>query len=88
MDPVGWNAALEFLRAWLPGPVRETYRRLMLTDPQGWWTHPHFAGGIAVDHLLRGNGIDERLLGVGSLDEVWRELLREAVMDEPVDGEG
>jgi hypothetical protein len=81
MDPAGRTAALAILQAWLPREVRETYRTLMRADPDGWWRHPHFAGGIAVRHILRGNGIDERLLKVRNLAEVWRELLREVVVD-------
>lgn len=73
------DEAVAFLRAWLPTAARDAYRAMMRADPQGWHRDPHFAGGIIAEHALRGNGIDERALGVDDLDAVWPELLRLAV---------
>jgi hypothetical protein len=75
------DEAVSFLRAWLPAGARETYRRMIAADPEGWWRDPHFAGGIIPRHALRGNGLDERALGVADLDRIWPELLRLAVID-------
>lgn len=73
-----------FLREWLPEPVKEEYRKLMRANPNGWHRHPHFANGIVVVHLLRGNGISESALGVRSFDTIWPKLLRLAV-EPPLD---
>jgi hypothetical protein len=54
---------------------------MIAADPEGWWRDPHFAGGIIPRHALRGNGLDERALGVADLDRIWPELLRLAVLD-------
>ncbi len=75
------DQVVAFLRGWLPPAARAEYRRMMEADPVHWSRHPHFAGGVIVEHALRGNGIDERTLGVRSLDDVWPELLRLAVAE-------
>jgi hypothetical protein len=76
--------AVAFLREWLPEEARRAYREMMMDDPEGWPRHPHFAGGVIVRHALRGNGLDERALGVPDLDAAWPDLLRRAVLDDPV----
>ena len=74
-----WREAVEFLRRWLPSEAVVVYRKLIRENPNGWHLDPHFAGGIIVEHALRGNGIDERSLGVADLNAVWPALLEEAV---------
>jgi hypothetical protein len=75
--------AVEFLRWWLPEGAKRVYRDMIREDPENWCRHPHFAGGIIVKHALRGNGIDERALGIPDLDAVWPELLQAAVEPPP-----
>jgi hypothetical protein len=75
--------AVAFLRDWLPAEARRAYREMMEDDPDGWPRHPHFRGGVIVRHALRGNGLDERALGVADLDAAWPDLLRRAVQDDP-----
>ena len=70
-----------FLREWLPAPARSKYREMIAKDPEGWHRHAHFGEGVAIVHFLRGNGLDERALGVRSLEGLWPELLREAVAE-------
>jgi len=76
------DEVVAFLRAWLPEEARRVYRDMMEDDPLHWSRDPHFAAGVIVEHALRGNGIDERTLGVRSLEEVWPDLLRRAVAPE------
>lgn len=71
--------AVEFLRRWLPEEAKRVYREMIREDPENWCRHPHFSGGIIVKHALRGNGIDERALGIPDLDAVWPDLLQAAV---------
>jgi hypothetical protein len=82
MDPAVRDAAVAYLRDWLPADARRVYRGMIEDDPEHWHRDAHFAGGVVVDHLLRGNGLDERALGVRDLDGVWPELLRLAVEEE------
>lgn len=76
------DEAVAFLRGWLPEAARRTYREMIRLDPDGWHRDPHFTGGVIVEHALRGNGITERALEIASLDAVWPELLRRAVLDD------
>jgi hypothetical protein len=76
------DEVVAFLKQWLPEDAKQVYRSMIAENPDTWWQHPHFATGIIVSHALRGNGIDERALGVADLDSLWPDLLRCAV--EPV----
>lgn len=82
MDPATLDAVVSFLRDWLPGSVKAAYRNMILNDPDHWMTDPHFEGGVIVRHILRGNGINERLLGVEDLELHWADLLKRVVMEE------
>lgn len=82
VDAAARREVVAFLREWLPEAARIEYRAMMEADPAGWHTHPHFAGGVIPEHALRGNGIDERVLNVADLDDVWPELLRQAVQED------
>ena len=83
MDPRLREEAVAFLRAWLPERVKSVYRALIHEGPESWRAHPHFAGGLIVDHVLRGNGLTEEALGVEDLNQLWPDLLRLALFDEP-----
>jgi hypothetical protein len=82
MDPQLRDAAVQFIRQWLPDRAQAVYRALIAADPESWRAHPHFAGGIIVDHVLRGNGLTEAALGVADLNELWPDLLELALTDE------
>jgi hypothetical protein len=81
MDPTVRDAVVAFLRDWLPADARRKYRSMIADNPDNWAADPHFANGVIVKHALRGNGIDEKVLGVRSLEAVWPDLLRRAVQD-------
>jgi hypothetical protein len=83
MDPRLRHEAVAFLRAWLPERVKSVYRALIEDGPEGWRAHPHFAGGVIVDHVFRGNGLTEEALGVEDLNKIWPELLQLALSNEP-----
>jgi hypothetical protein len=76
------DEVVAFLRDWIPHPAKEMYREMIARDPEGWHLHPHFAGGVIVQHALRGNGIDEVALGIADLDPLWPELLRLAIAED------
>jgi hypothetical protein len=82
LSPPLRSAAIEFIRRWLPEPARRTYRAMMRRDPTGWMRDPHFASGFFTRVVLRGNGLDERALGMPDLEPIWPELLAEAVLDD------
>lgn len=79
MDPAIRGEVVSFLRGWLPERAKAVYRTMIAEDPESWRAHPHFAGGIIVEHALRGNGITEEALGVTCLQAIWPELLELAL---------
>jgi hypothetical protein len=82
MDPEVRQAAVAFIRQWLPERAQAVYRALIAEEPESWRAHPHFAGGLIVEHVLRGNGLTEEALGVADLNEVWHDLLELALREE------
>lgn len=68
-----------FLEDWLPAEAKHVYRELIRDNPKSWWQDPHFAGGVIVNHALRGNGITERAFRVHNLNRLWPDLLARAV---------
>ena len=81
MDPRLRAEAVAFLSNWLPERVKAVYRALIDEGPESWRAHPHFAGGVIVDHVFRGNGLTEDTLDVEDLNEVWPELLHLALSE-------
>ncbi len=70
---------IAFLRDWLPEDAKQIYRDMIQCAPDSWWEDPHFQGGIIIDYALRGNGFDEKALGVINLEPLWPSLLARAV---------
>lgn len=73
---------IAFLRDWLPNEAQHVYREMIRAAPHSWWHDPHFAGGIILEYALRGNGYDEKALGVKSLEPLWPDILRQAVAED------
>lgn len=73
-----WARAVEFLRTTLQ-PVREQIQAAMVEDPNGWWMGYHFGWGMAVRNILRQNGYGEKELLVWNLDDVYIQLVEEAI---------
>lgn len=68
-----------FLRDWLPEEAKRVYRDMIRSAPSSWWQDPHFDGGIILEYALRGNGFNEKALGVKDLEPFWPDLLARAV---------
>lgn len=80
LDPVLVREIVGFLRDWLPSSAISAYRTIMLEDPEHWPRHPHFARGLVVRNMLRGNGLPRDLIPPELLEAVWPALLRLAVL--------
>ena len=78
------RAAVEFLSHTIPDDEKETLRSRIAEDPKAWWSRNgwHFVGGMRVRNVLRKNGYGEEYFGVGNLDDIYVELLEEAVKEE------
>ena len=83
LPPEVKTAVVQFLRDELPSDAKRVYRDMIRNDPLNWSRDPHFAEGVIVRHMLRGNGYDEAALQVADLEPIWPELLRLAVQEEP-----
>jgi hypothetical protein len=75
---------IAFLRDWLPEEAKQVYRDMIRAAPDSWWQDPHFDGGIILEYALRGNGFNEKALGVKNLEPLWPDLLAHAVAEESV----
>lgn len=76
INPVRFQAAVEYLRRTLAAEQKEALYRAVC---RGGSPHLfHFAEAVVCHHLRRG-GFDEVSLGVGSLRDVWRRLVEEAL---------
>lgn len=71
--------AIALLRARISADDRKKIRELMRGDLESFRIAHHFGVGAMVRNLLRRHGYDEASLQSGSLDEIWAELLWEAV---------
>jgi hypothetical protein len=74
------RAAIEFLRE----HISIEQHAIILADIKragldSWTAHNRFPFGSTVRSALRSAGFNERTMGVGSLDEIWGELVMRAV---------
>ena len=49
-------------------------------DPENWISPFHFGWGMTIRNLLRVNGFDEKFFSVDNLDDIYVELIEEAVL--------
>jgi len=72
------EAAVSFLRQALGDDIASNIWEQMESDAD-WSIKNHMSVGMGVRNSLRRRGFDERLLRVADLDDIWAELLRDAV---------
>ena len=70
--------ALAFLRTTLT-PAQDQIRVAMQSDPATWWAKYHFGWGMATRNALRRAGFGEEYFGVHNLDDIYIELVEEAL---------
>lgn len=75
-----WPKAVAFLREDLKD-VADDVRKAIAKDPQDhWWIAPyHFGWGMAVRNRLRKHNFGEEPFGVANLDNIYVELIEEAM---------
>lgn len=74
-----WSPAVRFLREWLSPMVRFQIRELVDKQSRDWPVAYHSFWGMGVRNALRDRGFGEDALGVLNLDNVYVELVEEAV---------
>jgi hypothetical protein len=75
-----WGPAVRFLRKELPTDVQVQIRGKIEANDGEWpWAY-HQVWGMSIRNLLRTNGFGEREFGIANLDNVYVELVEQAVM--------
>lgn len=74
-----WAVALHYLRGYLMPQVQAQIRELMRTGSEQWPAGYHFGWGMALRNALRSAGFREETFGITNLDNIYVELVEEAV---------
>jgi len=74
-----WAAAVTFLREWLSPTVKQQVREVIRVQSPDWPAAYHMVWGMGVRNALREHGFGEKDFGVLNLDNVYIELVEEAV---------
>lgn len=74
-----WSQAVEFLKKELEPIAADIRMKIRNPGPYGWIAPYHFGWGMAIRNLLRQNGYGEKELHVENLDNVYVELIEEAI---------
>lgn len=78
-EPVKWDAAVRFLRGWLSPTVQDMVREVIRIKTPDWPAAYHLGWGMGVRNGLRQHGFGEKDFGVLNLDNIYVELVEEAV---------
>jgi hypothetical protein len=71
--------AVRLLKRLITEEARERILDAIRSNPSGWQSESHFGLGMAVRNNLREHGYTESVLAVENLDEIWADLLCEAL---------
>ena len=74
-----WSQAVTHLRAWLTPNVQQQIRELVNIKSTDWPAGYHSFWGMGVRNELRQAGYGEQEFGVMNLDNIYIELIEEAV---------
>jgi len=76
------EVAKKFLSELIPEKVKRKIRKEIKRDPEGWFTPYHFHWGMGIRNELRQNGYGEAYFLVKNLDDIYVELVEDAVRKE------
>ncbi len=74
--------AIKFLKKWIYKKDILKLRKLIKKDPVGWFGLYHHGWGTAIRNALRHNGFGEEYFGIRNLDDIYVELVEDAVVKE------
>jgi len=74
-----WQPAVDFLRGFLPPEVRSQIHDLVQMQSEAWPARYHMDWGMHVRNSLRNTAFGEKDFGVLNLDNIYVELVEEAV---------
>ena len=58
---------------------QDQIREAIKDNPEVWWADYHFIWGMSIRNLLRTNGMGEDFFDVANLDDIYVELVEEAM---------
>lgn len=73
------DCAIECLKGWLESGTKRKLREMIKKAPSNWFAEHHFFFGMAIRNHLRQSGFGESYFGINNLDDIYVELLEEAV---------
>lgn len=76
------TAAVSFLRRYFSTYVRDQIRSVIAVDPEGWFASYHMFWGMSVRNALRKSGFGEGFFPIGNLDDIYVELIEDAVKED------
>ena len=74
-----WPNAAAMLRAEIPASEQQQIRDSIAADPKSWSTPYHFWWGMSIRNVLRDRGFGERDFQIRNLDNIYVQLVEEAV---------
>lgn len=74
------DPAVKFLQDCIPPEVKSKIRAVIANDPVHWFADYHLSWGMGVRNALRKVGYGEAHFGVKNLDDIYVELVEEALM--------
>lgn len=80
LDPDLRKEAAASVKALLSEKESVSLRNAIKTDPESWWTGFHFIQGARLRTELEVAGFTAERFGVDSLDDIWMDILYDAVI--------
>jgi len=78
LDKKTKKRAIKFLSKKIPQSKKEFLREEIKKD-ELWWCQYHFNVGMYIRNLLRDNGYGEKEFGITNLDDIYIQLLVDAI---------
>lgn len=75
------DPAIEFFRTRLSDEVKEQIRGAMRIDITSWFAVGHFTWGMSARNSLRDAGFCEGYFGIENLDDIYVEIIEDAVKE-------
>jgi hypothetical protein len=79
INPEVKKKAIAYLKSKLTEQTKHQLRGAIADDPEEWFAPYHFQWGMAMRNLLRSAGFGEEQLKVSNLDDVYVELIEDAI---------
>ena len=72
---------IKFLKKWIYKEDIKKLRTIIKKEPEGWFASYHHFWGMAVRNSLRIAGYGEKYFKINNLDDIYTELVEEAIYE-------